>query len=322
MQETGRLRVVGIVHPAVRGITARAQLAVSVRGATAAAVAAAVAELPECHRAELAAGRAPVVAEVAGGGLDRLTAVVDRVRRMEGVACVETAVYTRVLKDPYLASAPPPEAEPDQVDLRLLGLLERDGRLSFAELAGYVGLSPGAVRSRVMRLLEGRALRVTALLDPAAAGQGCHGGFALTLGPGAERVAATVASWEETRFLTRCLGRSDLVGAVAVENPEAVRGVHERLRLLPGVELRDTWLRLDRVAGGRPPRAAKGGCGARPEGLPEAPPRLAGPGPADPGTSPRPSSSGQAGSARFPSHGPDGPGGGRGAGRGGAGGVR
>ncbi|WP_017557408.1 Lrp/AsnC family transcriptional regulator [Nocardiopsis baichengensis] len=250
MQESGRLRIVGIVHPAVRGTTARAQLAVSVRGTTAAAVAAQVAALPECRRAELAAGRTPLLAEVVGRDLGPLTAAVDRVRRIPGVSGIDTAVFTHVLKDPYLASAPPPTASPDQVDHRLLALLEKDGRLSFAELAGYVGLSPGAVRSRVMRLLEGRALRVTGLLDPATAGQGCHGGFALTLGPGAENAAAAIASWDETRFLTRCLGRSDLVGAVAAEDPEAVREVHERLRVLPGVELHETWLRLEQVKDG------------------------------------------------------------------------
>lgn len=44
------------------------------------------------------------------------------------------------------------EAEPDELDLRLLEALQLNARSTFAELAALVGLKPPAVHDRVKRL--------------------------------------------------------------------------------------------------------------------------------------------------------------------------
>ncbi|MFC4560726.1 Lrp/AsnC family transcriptional regulator [Nocardiopsis mangrovi] len=240
------IRVVGVLHPAVRGIGALAHLSIGVRR-DAGPVAAAVADLPEAALVHLTAGRFPLTAQIRGSDLPRLTAVVDRVRELPGVAEVDTAVYTRVVKDPYLASSAPPDISPDDIDLRLLRLLEADGRLSFADLAGRVGLSAGAVRSRVMRLMRGRAVHVTALLDPGAVGLDRHGGFAIRLAEGGDAAAKEIASWDSTQFLTGCLGRADLMGTLAATSISALHAAYERLRVLPGVTVTETWIHLAQV---------------------------------------------------------------------------
>jgi DNA-binding Lrp family transcriptional regulator len=191
-------------------------------------------------------GRLPLAAALRERYLAELTATVDRIRTLPGVTEVDTLLYTRVLKDPYLASSEPPQITPDETDLALLRMLERDGRLSFAEMAGDVGLSAGAVRSRVMRLLHRQAVRVTALFNPGALGLVQHGGFTLQLAEGGDP-AKEIASWGETLFLTRCLGRADLVGTVAAESLSALHASIERLRALPGVRVTDTWLHLERA---------------------------------------------------------------------------
>ena len=43
---------------------------------------------------------------------------------------------------------------PDATDWRILDVLQRDGRASFAELARAVSMSPSAVTERVRRLEE------------------------------------------------------------------------------------------------------------------------------------------------------------------------
>jgi Lrp/AsnC family leucine-responsive transcriptional regulator len=43
---------------------------------------------------------------------------------------------------------------PDQVDMRIIEALQRDGRASYAELARAVSMSPSAVTERVRRLEE------------------------------------------------------------------------------------------------------------------------------------------------------------------------
>lgn len=61
----------------------------------------------------------------------------------------------------------------DDVDRAILAELERDGRISNAELADRVGLSPSPCLRRVHRLEEAGVIRgYRALIDPAAVGRG------------------------------------------------------------------------------------------------------------------------------------------------------
>ncbi|MEV0288788.1 MULTISPECIES: Lrp/AsnC family transcriptional regulator [unclassified Kribbella] len=61
----------------------------------------------------------------------------------------------------------------DDVDRAILAVLERDGRISNAELAERVGLSPSPCLRRVHRLEETGVIRgYRALIDPAAIGRG------------------------------------------------------------------------------------------------------------------------------------------------------
>jgi Lrp/AsnC family leucine-responsive transcriptional regulator len=60
----------------------------------------------------------------------------------------------------------------DSTDLKILELLQRDGRASHADIAKQVGLSPPAVGERIRRL-EGAGIvrRYAAILNPARAGR-------------------------------------------------------------------------------------------------------------------------------------------------------
>jgi Lrp/AsnC family transcriptional regulator, leucine-responsive regulatory protein len=61
----------------------------------------------------------------------------------------------------------------DRIDLRILDLLQRDGRISNLKLADSVALSPTAVLARVQRLTrEGYILGYEARLDPLKLGAG------------------------------------------------------------------------------------------------------------------------------------------------------
>lgn len=61
----------------------------------------------------------------------------------------------------------------DRIDLRILRLLQDDGRITHQKLANTVGLSPTAVLARVQRLTrEGVILGYRAELNPALLGRG------------------------------------------------------------------------------------------------------------------------------------------------------
>lgn len=56
---------------------------------------------------------------------------------------------------------------PDATDWRILDVLQRDGRASFAELARAVSMSPSAVTERVRRLEEAGVIKgYAAVVDP------------------------------------------------------------------------------------------------------------------------------------------------------------
>ncbi|MGQ0480776.1 MAG: Lrp/AsnC family transcriptional regulator [Pseudonocardia sp.] len=59
----------------------------------------------------------------------------------------------------------------DSIDHRIVGCLLRDGRATFAEIGGQVGLSAPATKRRVDRLRAAGAIRgFTAVIDPASLG--------------------------------------------------------------------------------------------------------------------------------------------------------
>jgi Lrp/AsnC family leucine-responsive transcriptional regulator len=64
------------------------------------------------------------------------------------------------------------EASADPVDLRILRLLQEDGRITNQDLASRAGLSPAACFDRVKRLRQSGVIAgYTALLDPAKLGR-------------------------------------------------------------------------------------------------------------------------------------------------------
>ncbi|MGW3405457.1 Lrp/AsnC family transcriptional regulator [Streptomyces zhihengii] len=242
--ESGAVRVVAVVHPEVRGLTASAHLSVGTDG-PAEEVARRIAAMREAPFVSLITGRHAVMAELRTEGFDALDAAIARVRALPGVAALDPLTGVRHLKDPYLLTRSPSAGELDGTDRRILAELERDGRLPFADLAERVGLSPGATRSRTLRLLDGGVVKVLALVRPEVLGLGYLCGFAVRLTGDREPVAAELAGWERVTFLSACLGRAELVGTVSAESLGAVRATLDSLRALPGVREVESWMHLE-----------------------------------------------------------------------------
>jgi Lrp/AsnC family leucine-responsive transcriptional regulator len=87
-----------------------------------------------------------------------------------------------MVKYPAMSAAPSPYPSSTRIDLRILRVLQADGRITNLKLAEAVHLSPTAVLERVKRLTrDGVILGYEARLDPAQAGRraaGVHRGAA------------------------------------------------------------------------------------------------------------------------------------------------
>jgi Lrp/AsnC family leucine-responsive transcriptional regulator len=111
----------------------------------------------------------------------------------------------------------------DRTDLRLLALLQTQGRASNAELAAQINLSPSACLRRTQRLeAAGVISGYGARLQPRALGLGLQAFVRVHLEhhdqPAIDRFAAAVASWDEVVACHALTGDMDYLLQVLVRD--------------------------------------------------------------------------------------------------------
>jgi Lrp/AsnC family leucine-responsive transcriptional regulator len=129
----------------------------------------------------------------------------------------------------------------DDVDRSILAVLDKHGRISNADLAARVGLSPSPCLRRVRRLEQTGAIRgYRALIDPAAIGRGLRvfAGVRLVRHARADVVAfeRAVVRLSEVVQCHHITGNYDYLLQVEVADLPAYEAFHaNRLANLPGV---------------------------------------------------------------------------------------
>jgi Lrp/AsnC family leucine-responsive transcriptional regulator len=131
----------------------------------------------------------------------------------------------------------------DEVDRSILTVLDKDGRISNADLAARVGLSPSPCLRRVRRLEQTGAIRgYRALIDPAAVGRTLRvfAGVRLVRHAHADVVAfeREVVRLPEVVHTHHITGNYDYLLQVEVADLPAYEDFHaNRLASLPGVAM-------------------------------------------------------------------------------------
>ncbi len=113
----------------------------------------------------------------------------------------------------------------DRTDLRLLALLQREGRATNADIAAQVSLSPSACLRRVQRLeAAGVIAGYAALVEPRAVGLGLQAFVRVQLDrhgqPAIEQFVAAVGDWEEVVACHALTGDMDYQLHVVVQDLE------------------------------------------------------------------------------------------------------
>ncbi|HEY5971720.1 MAG TPA: Lrp/AsnC family transcriptional regulator [Pseudoxanthomonas sp.] len=113
----------------------------------------------------------------------------------------------------------------DRIDLRLLSLLQQEGRATNADLATQVNLSPSACLRRIQRLEAGGVIRgYAALVDPKAVGLGLQAFVRVQLEKhgqlGLDRFIEGVNSWDEVVACHALTGDMDYLLQVVVQDLE------------------------------------------------------------------------------------------------------
>lgn len=137
----------------------------------------------------------------------------------------------------------------DLLDARTLDVLTTDGRITWADLAGRLGLSAPSAAERVHRLEERGVIKgFTALVDPLAVGLGLTAFVAVTLARPQDRSAflAMVRDLDEVQECHHVAGDDDYLLKVRCTDARHLdRLLTDRLKSLEGIVRTRTTIALD-----------------------------------------------------------------------------
>ena len=142
----------------------------------------------------------------------------------------------------------------DDLDRRIVEILQVDGRASHAQMARGLGVSEGTVRRRLAHLLQERVIRVTAIAEPEQLGLHTSAFIGLQVDPSrVEAVAQEMAELPETEHVAITTGSYDVFIWVNLPSSEALASfLHHKAGTVKGVRHTETFVSLDtkkRMAG-------------------------------------------------------------------------
>ena len=144
----------------------------------------------------------------------------------------------------------------DELDTKIISLLQQDGRASNAGIARKVGVSEGTVRRRLKRLVQEEYIHVVAMLDPAKMGYASEALIGVQVDPDKiDQVAADLAKLEEVNWVAITTGSYDIFAWATLQSSESL-GIFLRTKAgtIPGVRRTETFVNLavkkrgDRIA--------------------------------------------------------------------------
>jgi Lrp/AsnC family transcriptional regulator for asnA, asnC and gidA len=125
---------------------------------------------------------------------------------------------------PQLRGAESP-AVTDPLNRTIVALLQDDGRMSYSAIARQVGISEGAVRNRVNRMIEDKVFKIMAVADPVKLGYSAYAMIAMKLSPGTnpEAIAEDFRRCDEVVYVMFTAGQYDLLVEVLFKTQDELR---------------------------------------------------------------------------------------------------
>ena len=134
----------------------------------------------------------------------------------------------------------------DELDSKIIALLQDDGRASNAGIARKVGVSEGTVRRRLKRLIQEKFISVVALLDPGKMGYASEALIGVQVDPDKiDRVADDLAGLDEISWVAVTTGSFDIFCWATLHSSESL-GIFLRTKVgtISGVRRTETFVNL------------------------------------------------------------------------------
>ena len=134
----------------------------------------------------------------------------------------------------------------DELDKRIIKLLQTDGRASNAKIAREVGVSEGTVRRRLRHLIQGDVIKVIAVPNLEQMGYGTAALIGIQTDPGKiDEVTNAISSLDETHYVSMTTGAYDIFAWVGLESPERLGTfLRGQIGTIPGVRRTETFVNL------------------------------------------------------------------------------
>lgn len=242
MLADGTVRVVAAVDPAFLGQHVLAHVSVRADGSVQ-PIAEHLRGLPETVLVSAVGGSHDLVTEVRVGSMATLHELLARIRGLSGVVDISTLIYSTVVKG-FFVSDYQGDLVIDDIDMSLIEMLQRDGRMSYRALGEAIRLSPSAVTTRVQRLIAGGVIKISAVEARGLAHPQLSMGVGLNLSGEDDAVIDALREWRGVDFAAHTLGRFDAVATLVEPTAGGLYASLERLRTLPGVARMESWLHL------------------------------------------------------------------------------
>lgn len=134
----------------------------------------------------------------------------------------------------------------DELDVGVVRLLEQDGRMSHSEIARRLGVSEGAIRQRLKRLIAGRMLRIQPVLNMERFGEWHLAIIGLNIeGRQLEQCADQIAKLPEVVNTMIVAGHFDLIAMLLLEDQKSLTDfITRKLAKVPGIRNSETFMCL------------------------------------------------------------------------------
>ena len=134
----------------------------------------------------------------------------------------------------------------DQIDLQIIAALQKDGRVSFAQIAEQLHVSPGMIRLRYNRLVDQGYLRVVAITNPLRMGFKTMAMIGIRVdGSKLLEVAEKISRLDEVIYMIITSGRFDIFAEVVCRDHEdLLRFLTEKLSTIEGVRDSESFMHL------------------------------------------------------------------------------
>ena len=133
----------------------------------------------------------------------------------------------------------------DAVGKQIIELLQRDGRRPFVSIAAEVGLSEGAVRQRVQRLIDTGVMQIVAVTDPLVVGFTRQAMIGIKTQGDVGPVADQLCEIPQIDYVVTTAGSFDLLVEVVCEgDAELLDVLMTQIRTIPEVTHTETFVYL------------------------------------------------------------------------------